>query len=656
MTEALGPGSRVGVYEIVDRLGTGGMGTVYRARDTRLGRTVALKVLRSGDDPEMLRRLDTEARAASALNHPNIVHIYDVGVAAKEAGAHYVAMEYVEGETLRRRLARGALPIAEVVELGAQLADGLAKAHRAGILHRDLKPENLIVTPDGLLKILDFGLAKVVPPPLGDVEGRETLTRQGTQAGMLLGTLEYMSPEQASGRPVDHRTDQFAAGLVVSEMATGRPVFRRDTPAQVLAAVIERDPEPLRRLRPDAPEALEALVWRCLQKDPERRFARTDELAAALASLAGRSRGGTLGSLAGAAGPSPLPSNAPVVPSSGPPAIPSIGRPAVVSAEIVASAPRRPSLYHVQKDAGRRRGRGVERYDEEELAEQIRRGRLTGVELVRRDDEEQWRPLFESRVFQREVPAVGDPRTAARWRVLRALGGHFTGFLFVGVVMYSTQGHLPFWMAIWGAVLAAQTLRSMPVLMAVLRPGPAAPALPPVGPAPDAQPRRLAAAVSPLAQEATRVRDLIAQRRLPDASRLVAEVDGIVRLVDELSAREADLAEQTTDAERAAVARSLAEAQARLDGAALAQDRRLFERQLEVLRRRAEGIEKAVRVRDRLRVRRDLAEQQLKQLRLDLTRGAAVCLDVPELSSRLQYIRHEVDAQEEVEEIDAATD
>jgi hypothetical protein len=152
------------------------------------------------------------------------------------------------------------------------------------------------------------------------------------------------------------------------------------------------------------------------------------------------------------------------------------------------------------------------------------------------------------------------------------------------------------------------------------------------------------------------VRALIAERGVPDAPRLVAEVDGIVKLVGELAAREADLAEQTTDAERAAVARSLAEAQARLDDATLAQDKRLFERQLEVLRRRAEGMEKAVRVRDRLRVRRDLAEQQLKQLRLDLTRGAAVSLDVPELSSRLQYIRHEVDAQEEVEEIDAATD
>ncbi len=253
MAEALASGTRIGSYEVLDRLGSGGMGAVYRARDTRLGRTVALKVLRPGADPELLHRLDREARAASALNHPNIVHIYDVGVAAGQSGEHYVVMEYVEGETLRRRLSRGPLPIPELLDLGAQLAEGLANAHRAGVVHRDLKPENLVVTGDGTLKILDFGLAKVVPAPLGDVDAKETLTRHGTQAGTLLGTLEYMSPEQASGRPVDGRTDQFAVGLILAEMATGRPVFRRETPAEVLAAVIERDPEPLRQLRRGRP-------------------------------------------------------------------------------------------------------------------------------------------------------------------------------------------------------------------------------------------------------------------------------------------------------------------------------------------------------------------------------------------------------------------
>jgi serine/threonine protein kinase len=641
LAEALATGARVGFYEVTGRLGAGAMGAVYSARDTRLGRTVALKVLRSADDPELLRRFDREARAASALNHPNIVQIYDVGATQDEAGEHYVVMELVLGETLRRRLARGPLPVAELVDLGAQLTDGLAKAHRAGIVHRDLKPENLMVTPDGLLKILDFGLAKVLPAPLADLEGKETLTRNGTQAGMLLGTLEYMSPEQASGRPVDSRTDQFAAGLILREMATGRPVFRRDTPAQVLAAVIERDPLPLREERSDAPPALEAIVARCLQKDPARRYARTEDLASELAQLAGRSRAGSLAESA--------------------PASP--GAPSAVSAEIVPPpGPSRavaPVLYHVQTTFSRNRpvGGRVRRYDEDEIARLIQRGRLTGAELVRRDDEERWQPLYESQVFRREVPSVGDPRNAARSRVLRAVGAHFTGFFIVGVVMYATQGHLPFWMGIWGAVLGLQVVRSLPTAWPLLRRQP--PTAPPVAvdpPVPLPPLSGPAALPSSIGQEAVRVRALIEERGGKEVPRLLDEVDGIVKHTRELARWEAELEEQTSDGERSALADALSGARASLERASEAQDRRLYQRQLDVLKRREEAIAKAVRVLQRLRVRRDLAEQQLKQLRLDLSRGAAVGLDVPELSSRLEYIRHEVDAKEEVEEIDAATD
>jgi hypothetical protein len=641
VAEALAAGTRIGSYEVLDRLGAGGMGAVYRARDTRLGRTVALKVLRPGADPELLHRLDREARAASALNHPNIVHIYDVGVAAGQAGEHYVVMEYVEGETLRRRLSRGPLPIPELLELGAQLADGLANAHRAGVVHRDLKPENLVVTGDGTLKILDFGLAKVVPAPLGDVDAKETLTRHGTQAGTLLGTLEYMSPEQASGRPVDGRTDQFAVGLILAEMATGRPVFGRETPAQVLAAVIEHDPEPLRQLRADTPEALETLVSRCLQKDPVRRFAKTDELASELATLAGRSRHGSL-------------AGAPSAPG------------AVVSAEIVKapSTPPRPSapaVYHVQTelDFAHAGGGKVRTYDELELADRIRSGKLTGVELVRREGEETWQPLFESHVFRREVPTVGDPREAARWRVLRQLGGHFSTFFIVAAVMFANEGHFPSWLGIWGAFLAVHALKAAPTVITLLQrrgleTGPAGAALP--AGAPRQLPAPADAAPSPIAQEAARVRTLIERRGGKDAGRLLAEVDGVVRVAAELAARQADLEEQTSEAERAALSRSAAQARDSLERASRAEDRRLFERQLDVLHRREEAIAKATRVLQRLRVRRELAEHQVKQLRLDLSRGAAVGLDVPELSSRLQRIRHEVDAQEEVEEIDAATD
>jgi len=631
--DALAPGARIGSYEVIDRLGAGGMGEVYRARDTRLGRTVAIKVLRSGADPQLLQRLDREARAASALNHPNIVHIYDVGAAADVPGAHYVVMEHVEGETLRRRLRPGPLPLPEILDLGTQLADGLSKAHRAGIVHRDLKPENVMVTPDGLLKILDFGLAKLVVAPLGDlVDTRETLSRQGTQAGMLLGTLEYMSPEQASGRTVDHRTDQFSLGLILYEMATGRGAFRRDTPAQVLAAVIEREPEPLSRLRGDVPPALEALVSRCLQKDPERRFKKTDDLAVELAALAGRSRSGSLAEKAR-------------VPAETSPAISAEVMPARTPAP-----PTAPPVYHVQT---RRR---VKAYDEGEIAQLIRRGKLTGVELVRRDDEEQWQPLFESKVYRREVPTLDDPRDAARMRVLRAVGGHFTGFFITSVVMYATQGHFPFWLAIWGAVLAVQAVGAIPAGVTLLRKRQQGTSQGAVGAGtpPEASPPALPARVlSPIEQEAARVRTLIEKQGGADAKGLIAEVDGILKLTADLEARQADLEEQTSDRERAALAKAVAEARARLERADLEQDRRLFERQLEVVQGREEAIAKAVRVLERLKVRREVAEHQLKQLRLDLSRGAASGLDVPELSSRLQFIRYEVDAREEVKEIGA---
>jgi serine/threonine protein kinase len=617
VSSVVAPGTRIGAYEIVDLLGSGGMGEVYRARDTRLGRTVALKVLRAGADPELLHRLQREARAASALNHPNIVHIYDVGDAPSLPGAHFVVMEHVVGETLRRHLAAGPLPLSELLDLGAQAAEGLATAHRAGIVHRDLKPENLMVTPEGALKILDFGLAKVTAP-LENVDLRETLSRHGTQAGMLLGTLEYMSPEQASGHAVDFRTDQFALGLVLHEMATGRPPFRRDTPAQVLAAVIERDPDPLTRLRPDVPPALDALVVRCLRKDPGARFARTEDLASELASLAGRPRGRSIAER----------------------------KPAAVTAELMPplpAAPSRPVRYHVQAEDDK-----VKEWDEQQLTDRIRDGKLSGLELVRRSDEETWQPLFQTRIYRLEVPNAGDPRDVARRRALNALGGHFTGFMTTALIMFAIERKFPFWLGIWGAVLLAQTIASLPALWKLWRDHQGAlPAAPPAAlPLPAPPP-------SAVSQEAERVRVLLQQRGGADAARLLADVDEILARTRVLAARQADLEEQTSAGERASVDASLAAARERLARAEHDEDRPLFERQVGVLEGRAEAIAKAVRVLERLRVRRDLAEHQLKQLRLDLSRGAASSLGVPELTSRLEFIRDEVDAREEIERIAA---
>ena len=254
-------GTRLGPYEVLELIGAGGMGEVYRARDTRLGREVAIKVLHeaAAGDTDQLQRFEREARSAAALNHPNIATIYEVG---EHEGTRFIAMELVEGRTLKERLKDGPLPAKELLDLATQVARGIAKAHAAGIVHRDLKPGNLMVTSDGVVKILDFGLAKRTPHA-SDV--RSGITREGS----VLGTVQYMSPEQAAGRPLDHRSDQFSLGAILYEMATGRRAFERDTTPQTLAAIIQDEPEPMRKLNGEIPAELSAIVQRCLAKDPE---------------------------------------------------------------------------------------------------------------------------------------------------------------------------------------------------------------------------------------------------------------------------------------------------------------------------------------------------------------------------------------------------
>ena len=281
---SLTAGSRLGPYEILAPLGAGGMGEVYRARDPRLGRSVAVKVLprELSSDRERLARFEQEARSASGLNHPNIVTVYDIGEA--DCGP-YIAMELVEGQTLRELLVSGPLPAKKTLSVATQVADGLAKAHAAGIVHRDLKPENLMVSKDGFVKILDFGLAKLVPPVMEDQSAMPTMTPSGTRTGTILGTVGYMSPEQASGRPLDFRSDQFSFGSILYEMAAGRRPFQKDTAAETLAAIIREEPEPVRSLAPQIPLALRWVIERCLAKDPEERYASTRDLARDLARL-----------------------------------------------------------------------------------------------------------------------------------------------------------------------------------------------------------------------------------------------------------------------------------------------------------------------------------------------------------------------------------
>lgn len=274
--------SRLGPYEILGPLGAGGMGQVYRARDPRFRRDVAIKVLPDdfAAEPERIRRFEHEARAAGALNHPNILTVHDLG---SEDGAPYLVTELLEGETLRELLTRGPVPVAKALDWATQIARGLAAAHEQGIVHRDLKPENLFITRDGRAKILDFGLARLGVGRAAT--GGTTLTL--TEAGVTLGTVGYMSPEQVRGEPADHRSDLFSYGCVLYELLGGQRAFPGEVGVQVLSAILSEEPRPLTELKPEVPALLERLVRHCLEKDPVQRFQSARDLVFALETSGG---------------------------------------------------------------------------------------------------------------------------------------------------------------------------------------------------------------------------------------------------------------------------------------------------------------------------------------------------------------------------------
>lgn len=267
---ALDPGTRLGPFVVESLVGAGGMGEVYRARDSRLGRLVAVKLLPSefATDSELRRRLEREARVISSLSHPNVCALFDVG---HQDGLDYLVMEYLEGETLAARLARGPLPLDQVLRCASEIAGALAAAHRRGLVHRDLKPGNVMLTRDGA-RLLDFGLAKPSAILPGGPAGDLTVTSPISAHGTVAGTYPYMSPEQLQGRDADARSDIFALGTVMYEMATGRRAFEGSSPASVIAAILERDPPPLTALQPLAPAGFEEVVRGCLHKDPDERW------------------------------------------------------------------------------------------------------------------------------------------------------------------------------------------------------------------------------------------------------------------------------------------------------------------------------------------------------------------------------------------------
>jgi eukaryotic-like serine/threonine-protein kinase len=269
---ALTSGTKLGPYEIQSPLGTGGMGEVYRARDTRLDRTVAVKILPShlSDKPEAKQRFEREARAISSLNHPNICTLYDVG---QQDGVDFLVMEFLEGETLADRLMKGPLPPEQVLKYGVEICEGLEKAHHRGIVHRDLKPGNIFLTAHGECKVLDFGLAMLGGEATSSPEAPTVMSPTAlTSPGSPVGTMAYMSPEQARGEPLDQRTDIFSLGAVLYEMATGKMAFRGKTSAMVFKAILDETPPAPSRLNPALPEQLDEIVGKALEKDRDLRY------------------------------------------------------------------------------------------------------------------------------------------------------------------------------------------------------------------------------------------------------------------------------------------------------------------------------------------------------------------------------------------------
>jgi Tol biopolymer transport system component len=283
---ALTAGARLGPYEIKSPLGAGGMGEVYRAIDTRLDRVVAIKVLGAtvADDPGLKERFEREARTVSALNHPNICALYDLG---RERDTDYLVLEYLEGDTLAARLEKGPLPVAQAIRVGIQIADALAKAHAVGVVHRDLKPANIILTKSGA-KLLDFGLAKVRPASAqaAGLTALATTPAELTAHGSILGTFQYMAPEQLEGQDADARTDIFAFGAVLYEMLTGRRAFEGKTQASLIASILDRQPPSVSSVQPTTPAAIDRLLRACLMKEPSERFQSAHDLALQLQWLA----------------------------------------------------------------------------------------------------------------------------------------------------------------------------------------------------------------------------------------------------------------------------------------------------------------------------------------------------------------------------------
>ncbi|RLB49803.1 MAG: hypothetical protein DRI90_24245 [Deltaproteobacteria bacterium] len=653
-----------GKYRLIELLGTGGMGAVWRAHHLTLDAEVAVKVLHPelARQEQILERFLREAKAAAQLRSPHVVQILDHGL---DDGVAFIGMELLEGESLAQRLERTGRLSAELTRLVMiHVGRAVTRAHQAGIVHRDLKPDNVfLVDNDGeiVAKVLDFGIAKRTMDELAE----DATAPLETATGTLMGTPYYMGPEQlVSSGEIDHRADLWAMGVMTYECLCGTRPYGGATIGDVVLSVCSRPP-PVPSERGAVPRGFDEWFAKATQRDPAARHesarAMTDALSEVLEG--GESKvGGEPDPSAGEEGTvaEPLAATVPATEGAHAKGEPAPHGAALSAQQLEAGRDDGPQAatsldrYLVQKEGE------VHTYSKAKLLKQLRKNDLSGLELVRREDEEQWCPLYETEMFRREVPHRGNPQDAARWRLLRDFGAHLAIWVIVcWVVSFSWSGGWDWWKWLWGLFVALHGLRTFPTALALWRedklfpwkrrklggPEPADTSAPSLQQSKGA---RLPDA-TPFEQEVERLRELMGKQAGAAAAGLLQRLEQLATAARQLALKEAAIEAEIAPQRSHELDQAEQQARRRAADATTEVQRDLCSQELDAIGERRQAMEGARQALQPLRARRNVATHQLEQLRLDVAASDARALRLPDLSTRIDEIRIEAEAIEEVE-------